>query len=321
VGFWYYEVASGTTTWSPGLRRIFGVDASFEPTYDSWLALVHPDDRDLVGATITEAIQKGDDYGFDNRLLRASDGALRWCRCRGRVTDGMIFGINIDVTAEHSAADTLREFIANAAHELRTPAAAIGHAVTALRTISGPEREQVMDVLERQANRLRTLTTNLVDLVIVDDGPSAALLEPVDVATAVSSAAAHAASGDARPIDVTGVPAGLRVVADAVALDRVLVNLLTNAWRYGGPNVVVDATAAPGGRVEIRVADDGEGVAADLVPALFLPFRRGDRRHPEASGLGLAMVDRLVRAMGGEVRHEAPPGGGAAFVVTLDGGG
>jgi signal transduction histidine kinase len=122
-----------------------------------------------------------------------------------------------------------------------------------------------------------------------------------------------------RRLDDAAVPPGLVVLADRSHLERVLVNLLVNAWRYGGPTVRVAAEPV-GDRVQVVVTDDGEGVPSEVVAHLFEPFRRGPQRHPEASGLGLAIVERLVRAMGGSIRYE-PGDPGATFTVTLDGAG
>jgi PAS domain S-box-containing protein len=326
VGFWDFDVAGAKAEWSDGQCRLYGLEPGTDVSYEAWLEMVHPDDRDMIDQTISAAIERCGDYGFDHRYHRASDGALRWTRCRGRVFPGpdgaaeRIFGVSIDTTDEHSAAMTLTDFIANAAHELRTPSAAIAQAVQALAVAKGSDRDDVLDILTRQSNRLRALTTNLVDLAMVDAGPTATLLELVELSAAVADAAVNAPAPEGRSLDTGGVPAGLFARADRTGLDRVLVNLLTNAWRYGGPNVSVSAAASDVDTVELRIADDGPGVPEEIRPTLFQAFRRGPQRHPEASGLGLAIVDRLVRRMGGTVHYEDLPGGGAAFVVDLDAG-
>ena len=142
------------------------------------------------------------------------------------------------------------------------------------------------------------------------------MLEPVDVAAALDDALVVSPVPPDRSLDRSGVVPGLLVRADPSHLERVLVNLLSNAWRYGGANVTV-GTSATDDRVEITVGDDGEGVPEAIREDLFEPFRRGPQRHPEASGLGLAIVDGLVRRMGGTVAH-LPERSGATFVVSLD---
>jgi signal transduction histidine kinase len=326
VGSWDFDVSTGTAKWSDGQCRLYGLEPGTEVTYAAWLDMVHPDDRSMVEITVDSAVEGGGELGFDHRFHRVTDGVLRWSRCRARVLRGpdgeaeRIFGVSVDTTAEHDPASTLTDFIADAAHELRTPSAAIVQAVHALEFTEGADRDAVLAILERQANRLRALTANLVALAMAEAGPTAPVAEPVELAPAVADAAANAPAPDGRILDISGVAAGLVVWADPTGLDRVLVNLLTNAWRYGGPNVAVSAAPAGRRRVELRVADDGEGVPEAIRSSVFEAFQRGPQRHPEASGLGLAIVDRLVRRMGGAVRYEDAPSGGAVFVIELDAG-
>jgi PAS domain S-box-containing protein len=323
-GTWDLDLATGAVVWSVGLCRLYGVDpATFDATYDNWFAMVHPDDRAMVGSTVEEAIASRSAYNFEHRFFRATDGSERWTRCRGRViTDEhgdavRVYGVSVDATDEYRSAQLVQDFIANAAHELRTPAAAIAQAVHALHVpLSDADRARVIDALTRQANRLNSLTSNLLDLARVEAGPASALIAPVAVGAVVGEALAAAPPPEGTAVDVGGVPEDLWVRADPAHLERVLVNILVNAWRYGGPNVVIGAESV-GDRVELTIADDGEGVPPEVHHVLFEPFHRGPQRHPEASGLGLAIVDGLLRRMGGSVVHRAD-GAGATFVISLE---
>src|SRR5207247_9946206 len=109
------------------------------------------------------------------------------------------------------------------------------------------------------------------------------------------------------------VPDGLSVVADPSGLERVLVNLLTNAYRYGGTNVLIEATAVDSS-VTVSVVDDGEGVPLALIPHLFTPFRA----EAGGIGIGLSIVRGLVEAFGGSVtyRRAEPSGAGCASGVA-----
>ena len=112
------------------------------------------------------------------------------------------------------------------------------------------------------------------------------------------------------------MPEDVSVVADPARLDQVLVNLLTNAYRYGGRHVRVEASRKPEG-VLATVSDDGAGVPDELVGSLFEKFSRGaDGAH--GAGLGLAIVRGLVEAFGGRVWYEPGQPTGARFGVLLD---
>ncbi|HVM39550.1 MAG TPA: sensor histidine kinase, partial [Acidimicrobiia bacterium] len=93
--------------------------------------------------------------------------------------------------------------------------------------------------------------------------------------------------------------------------------LVTNAYRYGGSKMVVDA-GRNNGVTDIWVEDDGPGVPDSLTESLFEPFTRGDNgKRPDSTGLGLAICARIVKALDGEIVHEPADPRGARFRVTL----
>jgi two-component system sensor histidine kinase KdpD len=124
---------------------------------------------------------------------------------------------------------------------------------------------------------------------------------------------------DGRRIDVE-VPADLpEVEADPGLLERVLGNLLTNAFRYAPPDTPPLVTGSTlGDQVELRIIDRGPGIPADSIEQVFLPFQRhGDTDNTTGLGLGLALARGLTEAMGGSLEPEETPGGGLTMVVSL----
>jgi K+-sensing histidine kinase KdpD len=212
--------------------------------------------------------------------------------------------------------DELRlNFVAIASHELRTPAASVyGIAETIRRGVAmTPEdRAQLEQVLWEQADRLRRLIEQLLDLSRLDS--SALRLEPADIAVRSLVDAAVDAVGREELGDVrVDVDPELVVRADAVVLERVLTNLLANAARYGRPPVVVTATA-DGGRLALSVEDAGPGISDELVPRIFNRFERG--ADARGTGLGLPIARAYAQAHGGDVVY-APVDRGAKFVVSI----
>lgn len=225
------------------------------------------------------------------------------------------------VEEETRRLDTSRsEFIANAAHELRTPLTTIAGFVDIL-TSRRSELEQttfdeVLDALGRQADRARLLITSLLDLSQIEQGRLSVELKPIPIAGAVRRAVEAAPPGDGVEV-VTDVPADLIALADLPRLDQILINMLSNAYRYGGGTIRIEGKRS-GAEAVVSVSDEGPGVPRDLVPHLFEPFRRGSNvARIQGSGLGLAICRRLAEAFGGGISYEALSPRGARFSVRL----
>ncbi|MGH9086422.1 MAG: diguanylate cyclase domain-containing protein [Acidimicrobiales bacterium] len=215
--------------------------------------------------------------------------------------------------------------LAIAAHELRTPLTAIVGFASTLESWNDGLRPSEVDAavgaITRQSMRLAGIVDDLLDLGRVSHGPDA--IVPVDVAAAVAQAVEGAPAPPRVIVTIRAAssPSRLFALAHEPSLVRAVVNLLTNAYRHGGPVVSVDLRRE-GGHVVIEVEDDGPGVAPELVPTLFDLFTRGASTterlaEPRGSGLGLAVARHAAEAVGGELRHEAVEPHGARFTLVL----
>ena len=140
-------------------------------------------------------------------------------------------------------------------------------------------------------------------------------LSVAEVVTSLLEAEPPPADKDVR----TNIPTDVAVMAEIGRLEQVIRNLLTNAYRYGGPNIAIEAGAEEAG-AWISVCDDGGGVPAEMREKLFDPFWRGvNAASTQGSGLGLAIVSSLVEAMNGRITCEDLEPQGLRFVVTLAG--
>ncbi|HEX9774214.1 MAG TPA: HAMP domain-containing sensor histidine kinase [Actinomycetota bacterium] len=223
-----------------------------------------------------------------------------------------------DLALERSAVyDREREFIANAAHELRTPLTAITGLTATLTEyrarLTDDQVEEVLEGLGRQCNRATTLVNNLLDLARLTH--ETIELRATDLAVVIDRVMAALPPPEGKNVRVNVPPESL-VHAAADSVDQVLVNVLRNAYRYGGPNVSVDAVT-DATTLRLSITDDGPGVDPDLAPILFDAFTRGTTGQGSGSGLGLTISRRLAEAMGGSIRYETPEGGGSRFVLTF----
>ena len=221
------------------------------------------------------------------------------------------------------------EMSAVVVHEVRNPVGVIFNALAALRRrpLEEPEVELV-EIVQEEADHLRRMVTDLLDYAHPRElHPAPTALQRL--CTSAVEAAQRAMSEDARrsrgriPIDPKAdEPVELDVEACTVRCDERLVrqaviNLVTNALQAEerrGP-VRLSGRAAPDGRwVEVRVRDDGAGISEEVAASMFKPFFT---TRPSGTGLGLSLVRRVAEAHGGEILHEATPGGGATFVLRL----
>ncbi|PZF61725.1 histidine kinase [Curtobacterium sp. MCBD17_013] len=222
-----------------------------------------------------------------------------------------------------AAADRVRSAIlAAVGHDVRRPLAAASAAIQGLRaqdvTLSDHDREVLLTTADESLRTLGSLLADLLDVSRVQAGALAVATAPIGVDTVVAPALDELELGPGA-VDLD-LPAELPPVrADAVLLQRVVVNLLANAERYApaGTRVRVAASAFAG-MVELRIADQGPGIPPERRDDVFMPFQRlGDTDNDTGLGLGLALARGFIEAMDGSVEVDDTPGGGLTVVVRL----
>lgn len=219
-------------------------------------------------------------------------------------------------------ADELKtNFIALAAHELRTPVTSVVGFVETIvrreRELPDSVREELQQVLLQQSRRMRNLVEQLLDLSRLDAEAVQIRPECVGVRDRVAEIVAAAAGERAGDVRIS-VPPELEATVDASAFDRIVTNLVVNALRYGAPPVLVGAEHRDR-HFRVSVEDRGSGVPADFVPQLFERFARSEttRSHPGGSGLGLAIASSYANAHGGDLIYEPAEPHGARFELVL----
>ncbi|MBO2445768.1 HAMP domain-containing protein [Actinomadura barringtoniae] len=257
--------------------------------------------------TITATARKLSGENLSERIdLKAPPGELKDL---ADTFDGMLDRLESLVSAQ-------QRFVANAAHELRTPLAVQRAALEIGLADPSPERvARVRSKLLNVADRSERLIEGLLLLSTSDQGlDRTELVELDEVVERVASE--HEPEADARDITIDTRTEPVRVDGDPVLLGHLVRNLLENALRYN----------VPGGRIDVRldragltVSNTGTEVPDEVVPHLFEPFRRlNARRHKrgEGTGLGLSIVTSIAHAHGWEATAAANPGGGLTVSVA-----
>jgi PAS domain S-box-containing protein len=337
LGSWRLNIQRNELQWSDESHRIFGVPMGTPLSYETFLSVVHPDDREFVDRMWVAALQ-GAPYDIEHRLI--VDGTVKWVRERaelefdgqGRLLGG--FGTTQDITelkeAEQALIEADRrkdEFLAMLAHELRNPLTPIRNAAHVLSRLEmqEPQVRWAQQTIERQVGHLSRLVDDLLDVSRIVRGKVTLKMESVELAAAVNQALDMA-----RPlIDAMKHQVAVRLPAqpvylesDPVRLAQVLLNLLDNAAKYTpeGGRIEVEARLL-GPVVEIKVRDNGMGIPAELLPQIFDLFQQGERtldRSQGGLGIGLTLVKRLVEMHGGRLEaHSEGVGLGAEFTICL----
>jgi signal transduction histidine kinase len=236
--------------------------------------------------------------------------------------------------AERKRADALAEldrtkteFFSNVSHEFRTPLTLmLGPLEDALSRKLDPEEREELEVVHRNGLRLLKLVNTLLDFSRIEAGRIQAVYEPTDLARYTADLASMFHSAIER--------VGMRLVVDCPPLpqhayvdremwEKIVLNLLSNAFKFTFEGTISVSIRHGEGHVELSVTDTGMGIAADELPRLFERFHRIEGAHGrthEGSGIGLALVQQLVKLHGGTVKVTSEPGRGSAFVVRVPSG-
>ncbi|MEO7084449.1 MAG: CHASE3 domain-containing protein [Gemmatimonadaceae bacterium] len=232
----------------------------------------------------------------------------------------------LDRTQEAEDANRAKsDFLARMSHELRTPLNAIsGYADLMEAGAHGPVTDaQVTDLvrIKRSGRHLMGLINNVLNFSKMEAGGLVFDIEPLllrDVLGNVELFVAPQMNAKGITLCIETCARDLRVLADREKLDQILINLLTNAYKFtsSGGRITV-ACDAGDGRGRIQVRDTGRGIPADKLEAIFEPFVQVDARGESGVGLGLAITSELATAMNGTLEAASTLGTGSTFTLSL----
>lgn len=213
-----------------------------------------------------------------------------------------------------------RDFVANAAHELRTPVTAITSAIEVLQggaKESPAERNRFLDIVERQSARLGRLSHSLLTLARAQaEGVDGTLGKAFDLCTVLRDVAAELPGEDGPELEVD-CPDDILVQTHRDLLEQVVFNLAENAAKYSGGGAVRMSARRLNGTVAIDVSDTGPGIPLEDRARVFDRFYRGSPRDATGFGLGLAIVRQAVRVLDGTLTIASKEGEGTTVRVLL----
>jgi len=244
----------------------------------------------------------------------------------GRLTTSlntMLARIEESFTARVESENKLRRFVADASHELRTPLTAIRGFAELHRqgAVAGEEKtKELINRIEKESVRMSSLVEDLLLLARLDQSRELAK-EPVDLNTLITEVVASArAAGPNHPIEIKLEASEIFVLGDSQRIHQVIANLLANARTHTPDGTEISITAMQGvSETTIAVSDRGPGLSKADQDRIFERFYRADpsrvRNSGEGSGLGLSIVDAVMKAHGGYVSVKSEVGRGATFTL------
>jgi signal transduction histidine kinase len=239
--------------------------------------------------------------------------------------------IATDVRRQMRLAQQKTDFVSNVSHELKTPLTSIRMFADMLAEgrVSEQDRQRnYLRIISAESARLTRLINNVLDFARMERGAPSGERRPCDLVDVVQEVV-----NTCRPhLEAVGIPLSLELeaeelplIADRDALAQVMLNLISNAEKYGGKEILVRVRLQKNGDESAGVAcvdvlDRGPGIPAKKSETIFQPFQRLDdslASGVSGSGLGLTLARRMARAHGGDVTYSPRPGGGSCFTLTV----
>lgn len=350
IGAFEWSSNSNEVIWTSELENIYGLsNGEFGGLYESWLKLIHPDDRELVESEVKAVIKCGGEINTQFRII-TKNNEVRWILCRGKIVNDLnanhlkLVGINIDLTEQKSIEQKLRlteanllhalsvrdEFMAIASHELKTP-------LTSLKLQSQifqrslqrhhdvnftPEKiNDLLDKNTKQIDRLTRLVDDMLDISRIRTGKFTMKKEPCELKSMLldiigRTRESFELSGSGQPVidhleDAHGE-------WDPLRIEQVITNIITNAIRYGQGRPITISLKNYQESVRLSVKDEGLGIPKSDQKKIFERYERGMlAREVSGLGIGLYITREIVDAHGGTIWVESEISQGSTFYVDL----
>ena len=350
VGVWDWDVPANVLTWDQSMYTLYGITAQqFSGAYEAWQAGVHPDDRVRGNDEINSALRGERPFDTEFRVLWP-DGSVRVIRAHAAVHRDeagrplRMIGTNWDITdikraeesirvlnedLRHRAAEVgeanreLEAFSYSVSHDLRAPLRAIDGFSRILMEDFGetlpPEAREYLEAVRDGTQQMGRLVDDLLAFSRLGRQPVRKVtVDTVELVRRCVEELRPATTGRQIEFRLGSLPA---CQGDPALLKQVWMNLLSNALKYSGKRelALIEIGCRPAAEaVTFFVRDNGVGFDMRYAEKLFGVFQRLHRAEEyEGTGVGLAIVQRIIRRHGGEVSAEAQPGQGATFSFTL----
>ena len=356
IGCWEWDIQRNEIVWDQRMHELYGLEPSCDILpFDAWRGALHPKDRSTAEGLLQQAVAGEKEFDTEFRVIHP-DGSIHFLKANGLVvhddegTPLRMVGVNFDINDRKTAEDQLQrsnqelvratrlkdEFLANMSHELRTPLNAILGMTEGLKDeVFGEVNKQQLESLqtiEASGFHLLSLINDILDVAKIESGklkPDLTMVSIVDLCTSSLAFVKELAQRKNISIKATYTDAITSFSGDERLLRQVLINLLSNAVKFTPEAGVIKLSTslvpspdASTGKPYFRIAveDSGIGIAKKDFNKLFKPFVQIDsalNREYAGTGLGLALVQKIVDLHDGRIHLTSKLGKGSCFAIDL----
>ena len=345
LGSWEWDLLKNEIIWSDELYDIFRMDPKdFDGTYDAFLKMVHPDDKELLDSAVNISWREKIPYNVDARMV-CPDGTEWVMQARGEVTHdesgNPIFmeGTAQDITDLKKAENELKkayedlkeldrmkdEFLQNVTHELRTPITVMLTTTRMIKeSIDDKRLKEIFKLNEKSTWRLDRLVGSIMDYSSIENGTREIKEVTVDIADVIDEVVLNTqdnAKAKGIWINIEKLKKPSKAIGDRDAIYSIFFILISNAIKFNKEGGSVTISSKIGKDfIELSVADTGIGIPKEVGNKVFERFYQVDgstTRRFEGTGIGLALAKKYVELLKGNIWVEDNPGGGSIFYVSI----
>ncbi|WPD24742.1 MAG: chemotaxis protein CheB [Candidatus Electrothrix scaldis] len=352
LGSWVFNTSANQLEWSEETYHIFGLEPqNFQGNYETFLELVHPEDRALVHQAYSDSVQQNTEhYEIEHRIIRPLDKEVRFvhekCHHQRDASGNILCSVGIvqDITERKQTALALRSakevaeqasraktlFLANMSHEIRTPMnVIIGMNKLIRETELTPRQREYVEIVYRSSQILFALIEDILDFSKIEAGKvelESILFHPGELIHKTADMLRVEAENKGLLLVCNiadDIP--LSVKGDPTRFYQVIMNLVNNAIKFTEQGkITIQASLEKETKQQVTllfsVQDSGIGIPLDRIQELFQPFSQIDpstTRKFGGTGLGLAITSSIIHMMGGTIEVKSTPGKGAIFLCTI----